>query len=173
MIGGDPAALRVALEVALGVRRVVDEVAAQAPFASRDELLAAHRAATASLSAAELDEALAHHPRIGERPAGDGVAQEFSRHEQSSPDAADPELVAKIAAGNAAYEERFGRVFLIRAAGRSRAEILAELERRLTNEPEAELAEVAEQLRQIAALRLAQSSLEQGPLEQSPLEADA
>ena len=38
---------------------------------------------------------------------------------------------AELVAGNIAYERRFGRVFLIRAAGRSGPEILAELRRRL------------------------------------------
>ena len=61
----------------------------------------------------------------------------------------------KLVAGNQAYEERFGHVFLIRAAGRSGDEILAELERRLGNPPEAERAETADNLRQIALLRLA------------------
>jgi 2-oxo-4-hydroxy-4-carboxy-5-ureidoimidazoline decarboxylase len=59
-----------------------------------------------------------------------------------------------MAQGNAAYEARFGRVFLIRAAGRSRAEIFGELERRLDNDDATELRETAEQLRDIAVLRL-------------------
>ena len=57
-------------------------------------------------------------------------------------------------AGNRAYEERFDRVFLIRAAGRGAGEILAELERRLGNDDATERAETLEQLRQIALLRL-------------------
>lgn len=151
------AQLREVLEVALGVRRVVDEVAAAAPFSSIEEVLAAHRAAATPLSASEIAEALAHHPRIGERPVGDGAAQDFSRREQAAVDASDPVLAAAMSAGNAEYEARFGQVFLIRAAGRTRAEILAELQRRLTNSPDAEAEEVAEELRQIAALRLTHS----------------
>lgn len=144
-----------ALEAALGVRRWVAEVSAAAPFASLDELLRVAGDAATPLSAAEIDEAMAHHPRIGEKPTGDGAAQAFSRREQASPDADDAEVNASIAAGNAAYEARFGRVFLIRAAGRSRAEILAELRRRLTLDPDTELVIVGEQLREIALLRLA------------------
>jgi 2-oxo-4-hydroxy-4-carboxy-5-ureidoimidazoline decarboxylase len=59
-----------------------------------------------------------------------------------------------LAAGNADYERRFDRVFLIRAAGRSRIEILSELERRLAHSDEQELPIVADELRQIALLRL-------------------
>ncbi len=59
-------------------------------------------------------------------------------------------------AGNRAYEERFDRVFLIRAAGRDSSEILSELERRLGNDDVTERAETLTQLRQIALLRLEQ-----------------
>ena len=64
------------------------------------------------------------------------------------------ELAEELAAGNRAYEQRFSRVFIIRAAGRTRAEILAELERRLTLDDATELVIVGEQLRDIALLRL-------------------
>ena len=69
-------------------------------------------------------------------------------------DPAAGDTAARLAAGNAAYEERFGRVFLIRAAGRDAEEILAELDRRLGNDDEAERAETVDNLRQIALLRL-------------------
>lgn len=142
------------LRACLHVERWVDEVADAAPYGSLDELLAAASAAASPLAPAEIDEALAAHPRIGEKPAGDGAAARFSRAEQSSADAEDAELAAAIAAGNRAYEERFDRVFLIRAAGRSRAEILAELTRRMELDDEAELAVVGEQLREITLLRI-------------------
>ena len=56
--------------------------------------------------------------------------------------------------GNRAYEERFDHVFLIRAAGRSPEEMLAELRRRLDNDEDAERTEVTEQLAQITGLRV-------------------
>ena len=59
-----------------------------------------------------------------------------------------------MAVGNQTYEQQFGRIFLVRAAGRSRIEILAELHRRLGLSAAEEAAEVADQLRQIALLRL-------------------
>lgn len=142
------------LTTALGVRRWVAALAAAAPYADLDALLERAAVAAASLAPEEVEEALAHHPRIGERPAGEGPAQAFSRREQAADDADDVELAAAIAAGNAAYEARFGRVFLIRAAGRSRAEILAELGRRLELDDATELATAGAQLREIALLRL-------------------
>ena len=146
--------LRAGLEAALGVRRWVAEVAGLAPFRDLDELLEAARTAATPLSASEVDEALAHHPRIGEKPSGTGAAAAHSVREQASPDADESELAAALAASNAAYEARFGRVFLIRAAGRTRAEILAELDRRLALDEAVELRIIGEQLSEIAALRL-------------------
>ena len=77
----------------------------------------------------------------------------FSAREQAGVDP-DDEIGARIAAGNVEYERRFGRVFLIRAAGRSGPEILAELQRRLSNDKPTEQAETVTQLREIAVLRL-------------------
>lgn len=149
--------LREGLEAALSVRRWVIEVSGVAPFESLDELLQVARTAATPLAASEIDEAMAHHPRIGERASGEGASAAHSRREQATADAdADDAAVAEaLAAGNAAYESRFGRVFLIRAAGRTRAEILGELTRRLALDDEAELRIVGEQLREIAMLRLA------------------
>ena len=148
------AELREALRSCLGVERFVDEVTAGAPYASNAELLAAADRAASSLTPAEVDAALAHHPRIGERAAGDGQSQRFSRAEQSAAEASDEALAAAIAAGNRAYEARFDRVFLIRAAGRGRPEILAELTRRLELDDATEAATVASELHDITMLRL-------------------
>lgn len=142
------------LRTALAVERWVHDVHARGPFADLERLLAAAGDAASPLSEPEIEEALAAHPRIGEKPTGAGAEAEHSRREQASADADDPDLARRLAAGNAAYEERFGRIFLIRAKGRSRAEILAELERRMTLGDAEELATVGDQLREIALLRL-------------------
>jgi len=63
-------------------------------------------------------------------------------------------VLRRLADGNRAYEERFDRVFLIRAAGRESAEILAELERRLGNDDATERAETVRQLGEIMLFRL-------------------
>ena len=101
----------------------------------------------------EVGEALEHNPRIGEKPQSEGAPHAFARAEQASVEAT---VNAVIADGNRADEERFGRVFLIRAAGRSRAEILAELNRRLQLDDAAEQRIAGEQLLEIARIRLAQ-----------------
>ena len=148
--------LREGLTTCLHVPRWVDDVVAAAPFASLDRLLAVAARAATPLSPDEVDQAMADHPRIGERPQGQGAAQEFARAEQAASASDDEALAAQLAAGNVAYEQRFGRVFLIRAAGRSRAEILAELRRRLELDSESEVAVVGDELRDIALLRIPQ-----------------
>lgn len=132
----------------------VDAVVAARPYASVDALTAHAAALADEWSAVDLDAALAHHPRIGQRPVGAGAEAAASRREQASMTDADDDVTAAIAAGNAAYEQRFGRVFLIRAAGRPPEQILAELRRRLGNDDETEAAEALGQLAEIAILRL-------------------
>ncbi|WP_233507176.1 2-oxo-4-hydroxy-4-carboxy-5-ureidoimidazoline decarboxylase [Jiangella anatolica] len=135
---------RETLLACLSVPRWADDVLAGQPYAGRDALLRAADAAARELTDEELEQALAGHPRIGER----GGAQ--SRREQSGV----VDAAGRLAAGNAVYEERFGRVFLIRAAGRDADEILAELDRRLHNDDRTERAETVSNLREIALLRL-------------------
>lgn len=129
----------------------VDDLVAGRPYRCRDSLLLRAMRAAADWTPDDVDGALAQHPRIGQRAAGDSVEARLSRTEQ--PTAAE-DTAARIAEGNAAYEARFGRIFLVRAAGRTAEEILANLTERLANDPATEAAVTAEQLRQIALLRL-------------------
>ncbi|WP_296195371.1 2-oxo-4-hydroxy-4-carboxy-5-ureidoimidazoline decarboxylase [uncultured Microbacterium sp.] len=137
----------------------VDAVVAERPYGSVEALAERADALAREWTRADLDAALAHHPRIGEKPRGTGAEAAASNREQASMAQASTSLADAIADGNAAYEERFGRVFLIRAAGRGPDEMLAELTRRLGNDDDTEAAEALDQLRQIALLRL-RTSLE-------------
>ncbi len=139
----------------LDVSRWVDTVLGGRPYADVGALLTVAEVAAGSLSDDELAQALARHPRIGER-AGVGHDAAHSAREQAGVQPGDADVAARLAAGNRAYEERFDRVFLIRAAGRSGDEILAELTRRLDNDDETERVETVQQLREIALLRLEQ-----------------
>jgi 2-oxo-4-hydroxy-4-carboxy-5-ureidoimidazoline decarboxylase len=142
------------LRPCLDIDRWCTEVADARPFGSVDELVAWAESAASPFTPAEVEGALAHHPRIGERPTGASTEAAMSRSEQSGVDPSDAEVAAALAAGNRAYEERFGRVFLIRAAGRSSREILDALTERLGHTPDEETPVVADQLRQIAVLRV-------------------
>ncbi|MCH6229191.1 2-oxo-4-hydroxy-4-carboxy-5-ureidoimidazoline decarboxylase [Microbacterium sp. CFH 31415] len=143
-----------ALRTCADVTRWCEQVADRRPYASVDELLAEAARAADPFTPDEVEAALAHHPRIGERARGDSREATLSRAEQAAVDPADVDVQRALQGGNRAYEERFGRVFLIRAAGRGAPEILAALRTRLENDPDAEAAVVGEQLREIALLRL-------------------
>lgn len=153
---GSDADLRERLTACLAVPRWVDEVAVRAPYGSMLELLDVAAAAASGLTRAEIEEAMAHHPRIGERATGSGTAQAFSRAEQESSASDDEALARALAAGNAAYEQKFGRIFMIRAAGRSREQILVELQRRLQLDDDTDLQIVGSELRDIALSRIPQ-----------------
>lgn len=124
------------------------------PYPDRATLVAAATLGSAQWSDAEVETALADHPRIGERHGGSGASASYSAREQSGVDPADADVQTRLADGNRRYEERFGRVYLVRAAGRSAEEMLAMLDDRLGNDDAAELAVTKEQLAEIALLRL-------------------
>ncbi|MGY2065977.1 2-oxo-4-hydroxy-4-carboxy-5-ureidoimidazoline decarboxylase [Blastococcus sp. SYSU DS0619] len=147
-------------EATTAVRRCADipafatAVVAGRPYAAVEELLAGAREHAAAWTDAEVTAALADHPRIGERAAGDGPGAALSSREQAGVDRADAELQRRLAEGNRRYEERFGRIYLVRAAGRTGPELLDLLEQRLGNDPATELAVTRAQLAEIALLRL-------------------
>lgn len=138
------------------VPRWAAAVCAGRPYADVEHALDAAGRAASPWTDEEVDGALADHPRIGERAEakhGERSAQ-HAQDEQAGVDVSDDEVTRRLAEGNRAYEERFGHVFLIRAAGRSAQEILQVLEQRLAHDPQTERRIAAEQLREIAVLRL-------------------
>jgi OHCU decarboxylase len=126
-------------------------VAAGRPYPDVASLLEAADLAWSELTPGDWAEALAGHPRIGERGGSSPVASE---HEQSQVRNASQDVLAQLALENRRYEDRFGHVFLIAAGGRSADEILAELRRRMSNDPETEAEVAASEHRKIARRRL-------------------
>lgn len=143
-----------AIRPALDVPRWLESVVDARPYWHHDALLGMARTAAQPLAAEEVERALAHHPRIGERAEGSHREAGLSRAEQSAVDPEDADVQQRLREGNLAYEERFGQVFLVRAAGRTPEEILEHLSARMTNDPGTERSVVAGQLREIALLRL-------------------
>jgi 2-oxo-4-hydroxy-4-carboxy-5-ureidoimidazoline decarboxylase len=127
------------------------------PYGTLDALIERSDGAIALLEWPDVEEALAAHPRIGQRPAGSDRESGWSRQEQSATSGLDRGTADDLRAGNLAYEERFGHVFLIRASGRSAEEMLAELRERLGNDAETERGVVRAELAQIVRLRLARA----------------
>ena len=149
-----PAEVAAALRPCLDIDRWATEIIAARPFGSVAELLECAASVAAPFTSEEVTAAMAHHPRIGERAAGTSTEADLSRKEQSGVDPTDSAIVTALAEGNRRYEEKFDQVFLIRAAGRSPQEIIQALHQRMKNTADQESLLVAEQLRQIAVLRL-------------------
>lgn len=130
-------------------------VAYNRPFDSPAALFAASDEIWRSLPEEDWREAFDSHPRLGESRAKAATEKSlsWSAGEQSTanPDDATREALAQ---GNFEYEEKFGRIFLLCATGRSAAEMLAILRKRMQNDAATELREAVEQQQLITQLRL-------------------
>lgn len=153
----DDAAARAALERCCGARRWVERVCAARPYRDPAALEVAVERAFAGLERADWLEAFAHHPRIGDLESlrvKYASTAAWAGEEQRGAAAADEEALLALAAGNRAYEERFGYIFIVCATGKSAAEMLALLRARLTNPPEREIRIAAGEQKKITRLRL-------------------
>ena len=133
--------------------RWVDSVVAGRPHADVGALLDASDAAVAALGEQDLAEALAGHPRIGDRRVTAGSSG-WSSQEQAGVASAGGALLQALADGNAEYERRFCHIYLACATGRDAASLLALLHSRLGNDRETEWGVVATELAKINQIRL-------------------
>ena len=140
-----------------GSRAWAAGLAAKRPVPDEATLLAESAAVWRALPAEAWQEAFDSHPRIGEQKAQKDATTESLRSsakEQAVALTADDAAKLALKEANKRYEERFGRIFIICASGRTASEILAALEARMNNDGRTELIEAAEQQRQITELRL-------------------
>lgn len=133
-----------------------ESLAARRPFTTEDALLEDAGDIWLALPEGDWQQAFDSHPRIGQRHAASATAQSlsWSSQEQSKAVSMDEADKAALVEGNRRYEERFGRIFIVCATGKTSPEILNILESRMTNDAVTELREAAEQQRQITQLRL-------------------
>ncbi|MFG3051711.1 2-oxo-4-hydroxy-4-carboxy-5-ureidoimidazoline decarboxylase [Kitasatospora sp. NPDC048239] len=125
-------------------------VAAARPWSDRDALLAANAAAMDALTVSDLHDAMAGHARIGKPKTGDAT----SEREQAGIQGVDTALLDDLHEANAAYEAKFGHVFLICATGRTAATMLAALRERYPNDAATEAEIVRGELRKINDIRI-------------------
>src|SRR5208283_250494 len=140
-----------------GSKALAHAMSARRPMRDENLLLATSDEVWKSLSESDWMEAFRSHPRIGEShsPASSSArSAAWSGEEQRRAGTATEAVKTRLAQGNRAYEERFHRIFIVCANGKSLPEILEILRRRLQNDETTELHEAAEQQRQIARLRL-------------------
>ncbi len=140
-----------------GSREWARRMAVRRPLVDEAQVLAAAGEEWRNLGERDWDEAFRSHPRIGETRAAlpaDAQSAEWSTQEQQDAAAAGDTAKIALAEANREYEERFKRIFIVCASGKTAPEILAILRRRLQNDAETELREAVEQQRQIIELRI-------------------
>lgn len=128
-----------------------------ASFATLDAMKKLAAEVWNGLSPADWDEAFRAHPRIGEKKAEaqqSKVAQAWSGKEQAKVAEASETVRAELREVNRAYEERFGRIYIVCATGKTAEEMLAIARERMKNDPETELRRAADEQRKITELRL-------------------
>ena len=134
-----------------------NQLAARRPIHNEAALLAACDEVWRNLPEPDWVEAFESHPRIGEScaPAARSAGStSWSHEEQQRVTTSGEDIKFRLAEGNRANEQRFNRIFIVCATGKSAFEILEILERRLQNDHRTELLEAAEEQRHIAHIRL-------------------
>jgi 2-oxo-4-hydroxy-4-carboxy-5-ureidoimidazoline decarboxylase len=127
-----------ALATCCGATAWVTALNQQFPFVSPAALYEAAEQIWYNLTEADWREAFTHHPKIGDVNA---LKEKFAS-------------TATWAAGNDAYERKFGYIFIVCATGKSADEMLALLQARLPNEPQQEIHIAMGEQAKITRLRL-------------------
>ena len=136
------------LAACCGSSRWVNAMLADRPFDSSEDLYASADSAWSQCGPDDWHEAFSHHPRIGDRVSGKEA------QEQVGAQAASFSVKEQLTDANRRYEEKFGHIYIVCAAGKTAEEMLAIARTRLRNNPEAELRIAAEEQRKIMQLRL-------------------
>lgn len=140
-----------------GSQAWAEALTASRPLTNEAELIAASNAIWLSLPEAAWQQAFDSHPRIGQKHAQTHATEEslrWSAQEQRTALSIDTSAKLALEDANRRYEQRFNRIFIVCASGKSSSEILSILEARMNNDPQTEFLEAAEQQRQITQLRL-------------------
>lgn len=133
------------------------ELASRRPIADETSLMKTSASIWLALPEEAWQEAFESHPRIGQTHAQTQATKEslqWSAQEQRTALTADETSRRALEEANHRYEQKFGRIFIVCATGKTSAEMLTILESRMKNDAAKELREAAEQQRQITQLRL-------------------
>ncbi len=140
-----------------GIESWARAMAKARPFKSETALWKKADELWALMARTEWLEAFSHHPKIGDigslRKKFAATAH-LAGSEQAGVNGAPEATLKALAAGNAAYERRFGYIFIVCATGKSAGQMLGLLEARLGNDPEVELGLAAVEQMKITRLRM-------------------
>jgi 2-oxo-4-hydroxy-4-carboxy-5-ureidoimidazoline decarboxylase len=153
----DPAAAAREALPCCGSQAWAAALASKRSFTDTASVVEASAAVWFALPEAAWQEAFDSHPRIGQNHAQTVATEkslQWSAQEQRAALSTDEAAKHALVEANRRYEQKFGRVFIVCATGKTSSEILAILETRMQNDASTELHEAAEQQRQITQLRL-------------------
>lgn len=146
-----------AFEQCCGSSEWVERMVYSRPFESLGEVLETSDTIWEECDVDDYEEAFSHHPRIGDIESLSkkyANTKTWAAGEQKGMESADRAVIEKLAQGNAAYEEKYGYIFIVNATGKSAAEMLALLEARMKNDPKDEIHIAAGEQNKITKLRL-------------------
>ena len=149
--------LREALRRCCGAEAWVEGMCARFPVKDKQTLLGAAEEIWHSCTEADWKEAFTHHPQIGNLAA---LQQKFAdtaqwaAGEQAAVAHAHTATLQALAAGNQAYLEKFGYIFIVCATGRSAEEMLQLLTARLPHSPREEILIAMQEQARITRIRL-------------------
>ena len=145
-----------ALRQCCGSSAWAQKMARARPFGSFEALCAAAERCFDGLSSDDWMQAFASHPRLGQKKSSEQsqTANAWSASEQSGVQAADSGLKDALAELNDRYFDKHGFTFILCATGRSVAEMIDSVRKRLPNSLEEERRIASGEQRKITRLRL-------------------
>lgn len=135
----------------------IDGMASARPFSSLEQCHDMAVFVWEALGEQDFLQAFEGHPKIGDVTSlreKYAHTKNLASGEQSLVDDASEEVIQDLSAGNTAYEEKNGFIFIVCATGKSAAEMLELLNQRLPNKREVELKNAAAEQEKITAIRI-------------------
>jgi 2-oxo-4-hydroxy-4-carboxy-5-ureidoimidazoline decarboxylase len=153
----DPAAAAQEVLPCCGSHAWASALASKRPIANEATLIKISSSIWFSLPEEAWQEAFNSHPRIGQKHAQRRATKEslrWSAQEQRMALSDDDVTKRALEEANQRYEQKFGRIFIVCANGKTSSEMLTILEARIHTNAATELREAAEQQCRITELRL-------------------
>ncbi len=138
----DPAPRAEALARCCGATAWVEAMNDAFPMKDEAQLFEAANVIWYGLKHEDWLEAFTHHPKIGDVTALKekfASTAKWAEGEQGAMKQATDAVIQALAEGNAAYEQKFGYIFIVCATGKSADEMVALLQERLPNAPDKEI----------------------------------
>lgn len=129
------------------------------PYANTDQLLKRSQQHWLTMEEADYLQAFGGHPKIGDVRSLKkkyAASSTLAAHEQAGMNTASDTVIQALADGNRAYEQKFDFIFIVCASGKTAAQMLELLQKRLGNGREDELKIAVAEQAKITRLRLLQ-----------------